>query len=42
MKKSASQTPFERFNEALKQVLSVPKKDLDLKSSLKKPKASKR
>jgi hypothetical protein len=35
-------TPFDRFSEALKRVLSVPKKSLDLKSSAKKPKATKR
>jgi hypothetical protein len=36
-------TPFNKFKEALQQVLSVPKKDLDLKSSAsKKPKSSKR
>ena len=34
-------TPFDKFKEALQQVLSVPKKDLDLKSSPKKPKSSK-
>ncbi len=31
-------TPSDRFKEALKQIVSVKKKDLDLKSSPKKPK----
>ena len=42
MKKSQSQTPFDRFAAATKQILSVPKKDLPLiASSPKKPKATK-
>ena len=36
-------TPFDRLKEATRQILSVPKKDLSLKSSAsKKPKSSKR
>jgi len=35
-------TPFDRLKEATKQILSVPKKSLDLKASPKKPKATKR
>jgi hypothetical protein len=43
MKKSQSQTPFDRLKEATRQILAVPKKDLPLKaSSPKKPTATKR
>jgi hypothetical protein len=42
MKKSGSQTPFERLKEAMKQILSTPKKDLPIKPSAnKKAKAAK-
>jgi len=39
-----SQTPFDRFKDATKKILLVPKKDLPLKSSAspKKPKIPKR
>jgi hypothetical protein len=42
MKKSASQTQFDRFAAATKHILAVPKKDLSLKASNpKRPKSSK-
>lgn len=36
-----TETPFNKFKEALQHVLSVPKKDLGLKSSPQKSKAAK-
>ena len=41
---ATASTPFARFTAATKQILSVPKKDLPLKSSAshKKPKTTKR